>query len=276
MKLAFCFLSYNDIEQHDIWLSFFERGNKDQYVIYLHRSDGIRESSLPGCNVIPTIPTAWGKFSLLQAQQNMYNEAIRDPDVCKFILLSGDSIPLYSFSKIYQHLMKDDKGYMQLIAESSTVTYTSDAWPVDKPWKGHFISQWVILNRFHVQLLQENWTMLEKVFTNAHAPDEFMYFIFFNGYDCIDSFNKSSHMYVNHATDTIACSIAHHAKPLTYHRNNFTPLHVEQIYSTKRMFLRKICPKTVVRMDWNMPYPLRNNGSNSLMNMVRRGRRQGI
>ena len=276
MKLAFCFLSYKDIEQQAVWKTFFEMGNKDQYVIYLHRSDGIHESSLPDCKVIPTIPTRWGKFSLLQAQQNMYNEAFCDPTVHKFILLSGDSIPLYSFAKIYQYLMKDDKGYMQPIADSSTVTHTSNAWPNDRPWKGHFISQWTILNRSHIQLLQENWTMLEKVFSDAHVPDEYMYYIFFNGFGYIDSFHTSSHMYVTHSIDTNACSIAHHAKPLTYHHNNFTPLHVEKIYSTKCLFLRKICSKMVVRMDWTMPYPLRNNGSNSLINRVRRNRLSGI
>ena len=270
MKLAFCFLSYKDIEHHHVWTYFFERAPRHQYAIYLHRSDGQEESILPGCIVIPTIKTEWGTFSLLQAQQNLFNEAIKDTEVTKCMLLSGDSIPLYTFATIYQRMIQDNKGYMQPIAATSKFAFKSDAWPADRIWDGKYNSQWVTLTRMHIQMLQENWEMLGNVFKDAYIPDEFMYYIFFNGFGCIDTFHMEPYIYINYATTPTPCSIKHHARPLTYHSNNFTPIHVQQIYATKCLFLRKVCSQTVVRMDWSKPQPLRNNGANGLIHMTRR------
>ena len=271
MKIAFCFLSYGDIEHQSIWSSFFG----DKHAVFLHRADGLTTSTLPGCIVIPSIQTAWGTFQLLQAQQNLFEEACKDPDVMKCVLLSGDTIPLYTIDKVLAKLSGDDKGYMRPIANSATVMTTEkkielSAWPIGMLWKGSFVSQWVVLHRDHVQLLHDHWPMLVQVFQNAHIPDEYMYYIFFYGVGVIDSFHMSSPMYVNHSKRVIQCEIKHHATPMTYHRSSFTPLEVKNIYKSDCLFLRKVCPKTTIYMDWNKPWPLRNNGANTLMNMGRR------
>lgn len=36
MKLAFCFLTYNEIIRYDIWNSFFENICIDKYIVYIH------------------------------------------------------------------------------------------------------------------------------------------------------------------------------------------------------------------------------------------------
>lgn len=267
MKIAFCFLSYGDIEHQNVWTRFFEAA--DQYAIFLHRADGLTVSTLPGCTVIPPIKTAWGTFSLLQAQQNMFTEAFNDPTIQKVILLSGDTIPLYTFDVVYKRLCNDDKGYMRQIAHNAVVQTTDKkiqtaSWP-DKPWVGKFISQWVVLTRNHVQMLHDNWPMLQEVFKNANIPDEYMYFIFFNGFGAIDTFHNSSPMYVSNSKRIIPCVRKHHSVPLTYHRPNFTPQEVDKIYRSGHLFLRKVCPMTTVHMDWSKARPLQDNGGFSLI-----------
>jgi hypothetical protein len=276
MKIAFCFLSYGDIEHQNVWSRFFESATSDKYAIFLHRADELTVSTLPGCTVISPIKTAWGTFSLLQAQQNMFEEACKDPTVYKCILLSGDTIPLYKFDTIYNNLCNDDKGCMRQIARTAVV-HVSDkkihmtAWPSEKPWKGNYISQWVVLNRAHVELLHEHWTMLHSVFKDANIPDEYMYFIFFNGFGCIDTFHNSSPMYVSHSKNMIRCPRKHHSVPLTYHRPNFTPQEVDKLYRSRHLFLRKVCPTTTVRMDWSKARPLQDNGGFSfIMNRLRK------
>jgi hypothetical protein len=275
MKIAFCFLSYGDIEHQTVWIPFFSQGT--DHAIFLHRADGLQTSTMPGCIVVPPIKTAWGTFSLLQAQQIMFEAAHKDPDITKFVILSGDSIPLYTFPTVYEKLTKDNKGYMRRIANLASVMTTektihTDAWPAEKPWNGLFISQWVVLNRTHVELLKENWTMLQTVFQHAAIPDEYMYYIFFSGFGHMDSFHPSSHMYVSHAKRAVRCDLNHHAIPMTYHRPNFAPIDVERIYNTDCLFLRKVCPKTKVYMDWTKQRPLRDNGARGMMNMMRNRR----
>lgn len=272
MKIAFCFLSYGDIEHQSVWIPFFSQGT--QHAIFLHRADGLQTSTVPGCIVVPPIKTAWGTFSLLQAQQIMFEAAHKDPDITKFVILSGDSIPLYTFPTVYEKLTKDDKGYMRRIANTATVynNVHRAAWPAEKPWNGLFISQWVVFNRTHVELLREHWPMLQAVFQHSSVPDEFMYYIFFSGFGYIESFHPSSHMYVSHAKSTVRCDLKHHTIPMTYHRPNFTPTDVERIYRTGYLFLRKVCPKTTVYMDWTKPRPLRDNGARAMMNMMRNRR----
>lgn len=268
MKIAFCFLSYGDIEHQNVWAQFFESAKK--HAIFLHRADGQTETNLPGCTVIPPIKTAWGTFSLLQAQQNLFNEAVKDPEVQKVVLLSGDSIPLYKFDVVYNKLCRDDKGYLRQIAQSVVVPITDKrvhtaAWPSDKPWVGKFNSQWVVLNRTHVQMLQDNWPMLQRVFKDANIPDEYLYFTFFNGFGCIGTFHNASHMHVSHSKKVFPCGRNHHSVPLTYHRQNFTPQEVDKLYRSGHLFLRKVCSTTNVHMDWNKKRPLQDNGGFSLI-----------
>jgi hypothetical protein len=273
MKIAFCFLSYGDIEHQNAWTQFFDSdksSKSDKSAIFLHRADGVSVSTLPGCTVIPPIKTSWGTFSLLQAQQNMFAEAFKDPTVYKCVLLSGDTIPLYKFDVVYNRMCRDDKGYMRQIAPNAQVLATDKkvhmaAWPPEKPWKGNFISQWVVFNRFHVQLLHEHWTMIHNVFKDANIPDEYVYFIFFNGFGCIDTFHNSSPMYVSHSKRISPCKLKHHSVPLTYHRQNFTPQEVDKIYRSGHLFLRKVCPLTTVHMDWSKARPLQDNGGFSLI-----------
>lgn len=256
-KIAFCFLSYGDIEQQGVWSSFFQSAAPDQYTVLLHRVDGIQTSWLPDCTVLLTRPTAWATFSLVEVQQELFVTACKDPAVTKCILLSGDSIPLVSFQTMYARLTCDSKGYMKQYDTSTKhlsreATVQKAAWPSEKQWSWPIAHQWVILTRAHVQLLQDNWTMLSQVFGSSLVPDEQVYVVFFKGFGYLDSFHNALSVRVNWRTPSGTCvGHTHRSLPMTYHTADFTPQHLDWIYSEGAMFLRKVCKTATVTMDWS-------------------------
>lgn len=240
-KIALCFLSYGDIEQKEIWRPFFE---SEQYTIFLHRADGH-----PGCNVIPHRATSWGTFSLVQAQQDLFNEAIKDPAVTKCVLLSGDSIPLYSPAFVFEALTRDDKGYIESHTPSNTnhIARQEGARSLQWPWKVG--SQWVVLTRKHVEMIQEHWTTITSVFEHVTVADEHVYPTFFNG--CLETFHTKPVMFVNWSKIPSRCPLGHRPQPATYHVRDLTPHNMRHIYSTGCLFMRKLCSSQQVPFDLN-------------------------
>jgi len=260
MKLAFCFMSYGDVEQRAIWASFFKEADPDQYISLLHRKDGSTTTWLPNCTVIPTMKTEYAKFSLLEVQQTLFETACKDLQVTKCMLLSGDSIPLYPFSQIYRKLTADDKGYLQRFSSSNNryePSANKDAWPADKPWNWQVAHQWITLNRSHIRHLRDNWTMLKNVFGDSSVPDEYMYSVFFYGFGYLDTFHISSHMVTNWSSDSIYCGVHRHRKrPKAHHTQDFTEGYINYIYAASGVFLRKICSTATIGINWSANKPI--------------------
>jgi len=45
MKIAFCFLTYDNIIRNDIWNNFFENVDKNKYMVYIHPKNIINISN---------------------------------------------------------------------------------------------------------------------------------------------------------------------------------------------------------------------------------------
>ena len=262
-KVAFCFLTYGDVEQQKLWSEFFKDADPAQYVNILHRADGDRSTWLPNCTVIPTRKTEYAKFSLVEAQQDMFNAAFRDPDVVKFVMLSGDTIPLHPFRRVYEQLIKDDMGYITShgcndMKVKQGLTVNKAAWPMDKPWAWQLSHQWIVLNRMHIQMLNDNWPMLTAVFGPSQIPDEHMYLVFFTGFGCMDTFHKALVMRINWTQPSPAqCSLTHRRLPRAHHTTDFTQACVNWLYSVdNHLFLRKVCKTAEITMDWTAEKPI--------------------
>ena len=248
-------MTRDDIEQRSVWEPFFANAPEDQYAVFMHSSSGIQTSWLPACTIIPTLPTTWGSFSLVEVQQALFEAAYMDESTTKFVLLSGDSIPLYTFRYIYAKLSGDAKGYMSAtevtsISNKRERTVNKEAWPPEKPWKWDISSQWIILNRSHVQLLHDQFPMLRAVFQGSSTPDEHVYIVFFTGYDVMDSFHRETPMYVNLAYTHTPCKVWHRASPLTHHGTSFSRDYVKRLYTTNSLFVRKICSASRLAVDF--------------------------
>lgn len=230
----------------------------------------------------PTQPTEWGAFSLMEAQQSLFRTAALDPDVTKFILLSGDSIPLYRFDALYRKLTADGMGYIRKIEKKKSERSLPHmaAWPKQRPFKWSLSSQWVILNRRHVTMLEENFPMLRSVFGQIYIPDEHMYIIFFDGFGELSSFHLRSPTHVR--WDSIltpirtlvpgniikhikpagnrACSENHRNRPHTFHAEELTNVAVANIYKSGGLFLRKICRLAQLNIDFSREEILQSRG----------------
>ena len=258
MKLAFCFLSYGDIEQIAVWTQFFSGVPTDKYSIFLHTKSDLGISALANCVVIPTQPTAWGEFSLVRVQQALFTAAHSNTMVYKFILLSGDAVPLFTFSTIYSLLTADLLGRIHVTPGGNSgneKTVNKKAWPATRPWVWAYAAQWVVLNRSHVDHLIQEWALIEKVFTASKFSDEHVYPIIFNALDSLITFKKEPSVYVNQRT-TARCCIRHHTTPTTYHANEMTLTELDQIYGSGALFLRKICGTARLTYDWTAERPL--------------------
>lgn len=258
MKLAFCFMTYNDIVHINAWRSFFADASRNTYSIYLHSKAAITHSDISGCIIIPTQPTEWGAFNLVEVQQALFVKALADSNNYKFILLSGDSVPLHSFATVYAALTKDNKGCMNFSRGKNyerEESVSKTAWPSNFKWELMKSTQWVILNREHIKLLQRDWAVLVATFSKSWIPDEHLYPIFFNGIGYNHTFSPAvMHCTFNHKSR--GCILKHRAVPKTYHSDDLTKTEIDNIYDTGAMFLRKVCENDTLVYDWTKERPL--------------------
>jgi tellurite resistance-related uncharacterized protein len=181
-KVALCFLVYDKFECENIWKKWLENNNS-RFSIYIHSKNKFKTTLTEAVNMVPTVPTEWGKFSLLKATCKLYEEALKDPANKKFVLLSQACIPFKSPDYIYNFLMKDNMSYYynydtskQVLIKYQTLQKRLPLIQIEKH------SQWIIVNREHSQYLIEFLPMLEIAFTNAGdvIPDESWFLIVMN------------------------------------------------------------------------------------------------
>jgi hypothetical protein len=192
-------------------------------------------------------------------QQDLFIAATADPSVTKCVLLSGDSIPIYSFSYIYTKLTADEKGYITDYKQTGNKYEDSanrKAWPANMPWEWRLAHQWVVLNRDHIQLVRDHWEMLKNVFGPSKVPDEHVYIILFKALGKLDTFHVVCAMVTNWKQPSSSCFMRHRKIPRTHHTNDFTQPYVDWIYEQGGFFMRKICMNSQITMNWAEEKPI--------------------
>jgi hypothetical protein len=104
MKIAFCFLVYDQIYNLDLWNHFFSEIPSSQYSIYIHSKNKFKHQPLFEKNNIYTnaLTTKWGDISLINATLFLFDKALKD-NCDYFISLSADMIPLWDFNYIKKY-----------------------------------------------------------------------------------------------------------------------------------------------------------------------------
>ena len=109
-KIAFLFLTYNNIKRPDIWNNFLDSKDSNKFTLYNHAKEPTKVSDiLKGTQIKEYIDTCWGCFGSVEANILMMKEALKDPLNKKFMLVSETCVPLVTFDKLYNEIMKDDK-----------------------------------------------------------------------------------------------------------------------------------------------------------------------
>jgi hypothetical protein len=173
-KIAFLFLTYDNLKQIKVWETYFNGANSnEQYSIYVHSKhpNEVSDSILKGRQIKKAIPTRWGHVSLVDATINMLEEAYMDQNNEYFILVSDSCIPISSFNDFYNFLIQQDQSYI-LAYDSNKERYnelTNKSFISKKNFKKQH--QWMILNRraTHLIITTRHHT---KIFKNVFAPDE--------------------------------------------------------------------------------------------------------
>jgi len=174
MKLAFLFLTRQDIYQEPLWINFFEQTTSDKYNIYIHPNHDCSLQS-PHFSKYEVKNKQPKGDQVLYAQRALLQQALEDADNQKFILLSDDSAPIQPFQKL-QEVLNHDK---------SMIRY-GDTWiPPDHP---RFIREiptgqlanahWWVLNREHAVLMSQDnhWIEICKNYqvSPEHYPSNFL------------------------------------------------------------------------------------------------------
>ncbi|MEM7021061.1 MAG: beta-1,6-N-acetylglucosaminyltransferase [Pseudomonadota bacterium] len=107
VKIAFCFLTRDNLTQPQLWQAFFDAAPPDQYAVYCHPKNPqeVTDSVLRDSIIDGLIPTQHGHVSLVKASLRLFTEASqRDLNITHFVLVSESTIPILPFSEIHAEL----------------------------------------------------------------------------------------------------------------------------------------------------------------------------
>jgi hypothetical protein len=174
-KIAFLFLTYNNLKREEIWDRFFDSKHSDKFTIYNHAKEPekITDLLLKDKHISEHIETCWGCFGSVEANILMMKQALKDKQNKKFILVSDSCIPIVSFNTFYNEIMKDDKSIINIHYNNNSDRYDNIINPPFK--KDEFIkhsAQGLIFNRNHTKLIVNSLLNYKDNWKNMDCIDE--------------------------------------------------------------------------------------------------------
>jgi|TARA_Y100000389_G_scaffold114409_1_gene111583 hypothetical protein len=174
-KIAFLFLTYNNLKRAEIWDRFFDSKHSDKFTIYNHAKEPekITDLLLKDKHISEHIETCWGCFGSVEANILMMKQALKDKQNKKFILVSDSCIPIVSFNTFYNEIMKDDKSIINIHYNNNPDRYDNIINPPFK--KDEFIkhsAQGLIFNRNHTKLIVNSLLNYKDNWKNMDCIDE--------------------------------------------------------------------------------------------------------
>jgi hypothetical protein len=177
MKIAFCFVTLDDLVQPEICEAFFADASPDQFAVFCHPKNpgNVHSRTLAGRIIREHVPTRHAHVSIVEATLALFATAFMDPDNQYFVLLSETSIPITPFLEIHGELARS--------GERSLISYSVPPWGSEHYHRVHWVAnggvfaagfyhhdQWVVLHRQRVEKLldRSHLGMFEQVF----AADE--------------------------------------------------------------------------------------------------------
>ena len=180
-KIAFLFLSYDQLPLEPIWRRFFEGKDKSNdlahYTIYNHPSPNFTfpaTSFFYGKEVKNRVITKWAEWSLVTAEVSLLTAALEDPLNEWFCLISDSCIPLVSFKRWREAFIPESRSVINACPYDPTEMSI-------RRWKSHLGSdrsywrksgQFFVLTRKHAMIIVEEASRLHSRWLNASAPDE--------------------------------------------------------------------------------------------------------
>ena len=229
-KIAFCFLTYENVSQPTLWNNFFNN-NKDKYNIYIHNKIPFTDENyhFEKYCIHNTVETRYAHISVVKATLELFKTAFLDAENQYFVLLSETCIPLYNFDHIYNRIKEINSNIIQ-VCNNNNIERFNDLTNFSFFDKNNFAKHnpCIILNRSTVEFFINNdFTFLFN--DNFYAPDEHYF---------LNLCNKFNIHYVNNLTNYTHWEWNHEGRPKTYYE-----LSVEEVIHLRKhgyMFMRKI------------------------------------
>jgi hypothetical protein len=242
MKLAFCFLTYDNIVRYDIWNYFFRDINKEKYVVYIHpKKDFFNKYDFDFKIVKNRIKTI-SKYDIgiVHATIAMFKEVFQnDLDITHFIFLTQNCIPLYNFNKLWNILENCDKSLLSIIKGNKIERYTN----IDNRIKKYIPRNFFLKQQPNMILVRND---IEKLINNDFT-------LYFKNMECPDE-----HYFVNVLIWILKSNVK---KWQTHFCNNdfsrtqaldFKIINEEFINGIKKygfLFMRKVGMRTIIEKD---------------------------
>ena len=176
MKIAFLFLTRDNINFPDLWLNWF-RGHENKYNIYCHPKtpESVTIDWQRKHIINNIVETGWGY--IVDAYSELLKVAMQNKDNIKFITISESCVPLQSFDSFYKFLERDHVNtsyinYMRIsrydMEERIKTQENYDSLEIQ--YKKHYAR--FCLSRYHCKMLLKQQDKLQ-FFKTMHVGDEF-------------------------------------------------------------------------------------------------------
>ena len=173
-KIAFCFLIYEEINHEDLWYQFFKNIDKNKYNIYIHYKVDNPLKYFQSYKLKNTIETCWGCLSIVEAQNLILKEALKDEMNQHFVWLSDSCIPIKSFDYIYNYL-DTNKSYFNISPDSQVFPRANNVLKYINKKKIKKASMPSIINKKHAELFVNNDENISNWFKDINNVDEIVY-----------------------------------------------------------------------------------------------------
>jgi hypothetical protein len=238
-KVAFLFLIYDTINHEDIWYHYFRNVDPNKYTIYIHYKTNSPLKHFGKHKLSSCIETKYADVSLVNAQNLLLKEALKDEDNQHFVFISNSCIPFKKFDYVYDTL-DATKSYFNIAPHSHCFPRCDSLLPILDRSNIQKASQWCILNRKHSSIIIQSQSFIDAC-NKVYAPDEICYItiIYMNG---IQSEIITTPNVANDATTFTNWSDMGYKYSSTYGLKNYDRISVEELQhllNSKCMFGRK-------------------------------------
>lgn len=179
MKLAFCFLIYDEINNEELWYNFFKNIDKNKYNIYIHYKTQKPLQYFEQYKLTNCIHTNYEDETIVHAYNILFKRAYEDIQNYKFIILSGSCIPLKSFNQVYEFLTKDNYGHFNIAPTTACFPNCNSLLTKIETKYISKSSNWFILNRELLKTLAYiEVKKIDDLYKHVYAPAEYYYYTF--------------------------------------------------------------------------------------------------
>lgn len=240
-KLAFCFLTYDNINKNKLWEKYIK--NKLTHCnLYIHNKNDFVDSFMRDYIVENKIETKYGDISLVEASLVLFNEALKDKDNEYFILLSNSCIPLLKFNDLYNYIFTLNNN----IVKTSNRFHKERLYSINEKLtiEKHFTKQhqWCCLKRTTVEFFINNKHLIEIFGKKSIIPDEHFFITFIKKYNI--NYNDQLMTYVDWRKNIKTNFIFYNWRKVNKESNSH-PKTFQKLTNKEVFLIRKFYPNTL-------------------------------